>query len=159
MIRLSPQRVTLLSVGLALALGCGGSGGRDGDLTIVKGKLVEKGNPFALDASKVPLPKGALGRPPGVTASGALQITFISGETKEQFPATANADAGTFEVRGVDGKGIKPGRYKIAVTGRLGTGPDSPDYFKGQFSAEKTQILRDVKAGEEVVIDISNPQG
>jgi len=138
-------------------LGCGG--GKEADLVVVKGRLVDKGQPFALDANKVPLPKGAHGTPPGTSGSSALQVIFISGDTKEQFPASTNADAGTFEVLGYEGKGIKPGRYKIAVVGRIGISPDTPDYFKGLFTPEKTQILRDVKAGEEVVIDISKPQG
>jgi hypothetical protein len=148
----------LLSAGLA---GCSGGGkdGGGGKPFIVKGKLVDNGRPFALDESKVPLPKGGHGVPPGITGSSTLQVTFIAAETKEQFSANANADAGTFEVKGPDGKGIKPGRYRIAVTAQLGFGPDTPDYFKGMFTQEKTQILRDIKEGEEVVIDVAKPQG
>jgi hypothetical protein len=70
-----------------------------------------------------------------------------------------NAQGGTFEVPGLDGKGIKPGRYRIAIVGRVGISPETPDYFKGMFTRDKTQILRDVKPGEEVVIDIAKPQG
>lgn len=88
-----------------------------------------------------------------------LQVTFISSESKEQFTANTNPEAGTFTVSGVDGKGIKPGRYKIAINARVGFSPSDPDLFDNKFSAEKTQILRDVKAGEDVVIDIDKPQG
>jgi hypothetical protein len=34
-----------------------------------------------------------------------------------------------------------------------------PDYFKGKFAPGKTKILRDIKPGEEVVIDIAKERG
>ena len=76
-------------------------------------------------------------------------------ESGEQFPAAVNTDTGTFEVSGPDGKGIKPGRYKVAVTAGVGVG----DYFGDKYAPDKTQVVRDVKPGEEVVIDLSKPQG
>jgi hypothetical protein len=121
--------------------------------------LVEKGQPFFLDQSKVPLPKGATGVPPGVEGSSVLQVTFIDAQTGESFDAKTYPEAGTFEVTGADGKGIKPGRYRIAVTARYGFGEDTPDYFRGRFTPEKTQIVRDIHAGEDVVIDIAKPNG
>ncbi len=141
------------------ATGCGkgGSGKDTAERAVITGKLVENNRPFALDATKVPLPKGAHSLPPGV--SGALSIIFISSETKEPYTAEVDANAGTFQVKGPDGKGIKAGRYRIAVTGRMGMSPETPDYFGGKFTPEKTQILRDVKGGDDVVIDIAKPQG
>jgi hypothetical protein len=148
-----------VAAALVGTVGCGQAGkdAKDGERTVVRGKLVDNGKPFALDASKVPLPKGTHALPPGVT--GALEVVFISTDTKEPYQATANADAGTFEVTGTDGKGIKSGRYKIAITARLGPSPETPDYFGGKFTPEKTQILRDIKPGDEITIDISKPQG
>lgn len=147
-----------LLVTAALAtVGCGGNNRDDSPRSVVTGKLVDNNKPFALDPSKVPLPKGARALPPGIT--GALSIVFISSDTKESYTADVNADAGTFQVKGIDGKGIKAGRYRIAVTGRMGISPDTPDYFGGKFTPEKTQILRDVKGGDDVVIDVSKPQG
>ncbi|AWM41919.1 hypothetical protein GobsT_69540 [Gemmata obscuriglobus] len=156
--RISPFQA-ILFLAICAASGCGGSQGNrdDSPRGVVNGKLVDNNKPFALDASKVPVPKGARSLPPGV--SGALSIVFISSDTKESYTADVNADAGTFQVKGIDGKGIKAGRYRIAVTGRMGISPDTPDYFGGKFTPEKTQILRDVKAGDEVVIDVAKPQG
>lgn len=155
------RRVGILAlvVGAAFATGCGSDGGAAAGKTIVKGKLVKGGNPYALDQSKVKLPKGGTGLPPGVSGESVLQVVFISTEGKEQFQAKTNPDAGTFEVEGTDGKGIPPGRYKIAITARVGFSPGDPDLFDGKFSPEKTQILRDIKPGDEVVIDIDKPQG
>jgi hypothetical protein len=149
--RVATRALLALIVSLA---GCSNANKADTGRVVIRGKLVDNGKPFALDASKVPLPKGTT-MPPGVSASSALQVVFISAETKEQFAATTNPDTGTFEVTGTDGKGIVPGRYKIALTGRIGFGPDTPDYFGGKYTPDNTTILRDVKAGEEVVIDVS----
>lgn len=152
-----------LSLGLivasAAALGCGDSKKEEAGLTIVKGKLVDGGKPFFLDQSKVPLPKGAHGLPPGTEGSSALQIMFIPSDGKGSFTAKANAESGTFEVLGDSGKGIPPGRYKIVMTAQLGMGPDTPDFFKGKYGLSNTKIVRDVKAGEEVVIDVSKADG
>jgi hypothetical protein len=62
---------------------------------------------------------------------------------------------GTFTVPGPEGKGIKPGQYKIAITATVG----GPDYFGDKFSEEKTPIVREVKAGEDIVIDLAKPNG
>ncbi len=144
--------------GLLATAGCGGKDDKEAaGKTVVTGKLVDNGKPFGLDASRVPLPKGAHSLPPGLTS--LLKVTFIATESKEIYEADVNPEAGTFEVKGTDGKGIKPGRYRIAVTGRVGISPDTPDFFKGKFAPEKTQILRDVKPGDEIVIDVSKVQG
>jgi len=133
-------------------IGCS-SATPDAGRVAIKGKLVDKGQPFVFDPSKVALPKGGTAAPPGTSSESALQVSFISTETKESFPATVNAAAGTFEVS------LKPGRYKVVVTTKVGFAPDAPDFFKGSYSAEKSQVIRDVKEGEEVVIDVSKPQG
>lgn len=152
-------RRIIFGAAIALAAGCSsGNTEEEGPLTVVKGKLVDNGKPFALDESKVPLPPGATARPPGVSAS-ALQVTLFAAEGGKSYTATTNANAGTFEVTGSDGKGIPNGRYKITVTGSLGMGSGMPDYFKGKFAEGKTKILRDVKPGEEITIDVSKPEG
>ena len=58
-------------------------------------------------------------------------------------------------MKGPDGKGIKPGKYKISLTGS----PGQPDPFGGKFTPDKTKIVRDVAAGAEIVIDVSKPEG
>jgi hypothetical protein len=165
---MSGKRLTLILPGLAVLLagaGCGDTSKTKEDAagrTVVRGSLVENGKPFMLDESKIPPPPGAIPgtRPPGESGGGgALQVTFISAEGKEEYEAKTNPEAGTFEVSGPDGSGIKPGRYKIAVVGSRAAGSAESDYFKGRFSPEKTKIVRDVKPGDDVVIDIAKPQG
>src|SRR5689334_10858564 len=117
----------LLSLAIPVGLaGCSGdkNGAGSEKTFIVKGKLLDNGRPYVLDPSKTPLPKGAHGLPPGVSASSALSVEFIAAEVpKIHYQAETNPESGTFEVKGPDGKGIKAGRYKIAVTGRFGFGP------------------------------------
>ena len=131
--------------------GCGGSD--SGDTVAIKGKLLDNGNPLVVDQSKFPLPAGATAPPPG---SGLLRIVFIPIDAKEQFLAKYNQQNGTFEVLGPSGKGIKPGMYKIAITASYTPGSkDNNDYFQGKFSPENTKIVREVKPGEEIVIDVA----
>lgn len=136
---------------VALVFLTAGCGDKADGRTVIRGKLVEGDKPFVLDVSKLKLPGGATGLPPG---SRPLTVAFVPAEGGDQQFAVVNLEAGTFEVVG-DGKGIKPGRYKIAVTATVG----GQDYFGGKFAADKTQIVREVKAGEEVVIDVTKPQG
>lgn len=147
------------AVAAAGTWGCGGTS--DSGRVVVKGRLLENGKPFTLDTAKLlgAAQKGDYPPPPGIQPNSVLQITFISLEGNETHLATVNPEAGTFEVRGPDGKGIKPGRYKIAVTAGLGLTPDAGDYFKGRYAAEKTRIIRDIKPGEDVEIDVAKPQG
>lgn len=154
------HRLWLLALPLAavMAVGCEKEGPAAGK-TILKGKLVKGGEPYALDQSKVKLPKGGTAMPPGISTSSVLQVVLISADGKDQYTAKTNSDTGTFEVAGPDGKGIAPGRYKIAVTAKVGLSPSDPDLFGGRYAADKTQILRDIKDGEDVVIDVSKPQG
>ncbi|HEY1186286.1 MAG TPA: hypothetical protein VGE74_01455 [Gemmata sp.] len=135
-----------------LVLAFAGCGEKPDGRTPVRGKLVDGAKPFALDASKLKLPAGATALPPG---SQPLTVVFIPAEGGSNASAVVNADAGTFEVNGPDGKGIKPGKYKVAITATVGGG----DYFGGKFAPEKTQIVREVKPGEEIVIDVSKPNG
>lgn len=145
---------------MAALIGCGGS--ESGETTIVKGVLLDNGKPFSLDQSKISLPKGATGLPPG-SEDSMIRITFIPVGSADQYPATYHAETGTFEVLGPSKKGIKVGKYKIAITGNLsiskGKEGGEGDYFNGKFTADKTQINREVKAGEEIKIDISKPEG
>lgn len=138
-------------------LGCGSP--EDTDLVLVKGILTENGKPFKLDESKIQLPKGASAPPPG---SEGLRIVFIHIESNEQFPAKFSPETSTFEVAGSKGKGIKAGHYKISITANYAPNSrdgQSGDYFGGLFTREKTQIIRDVKAGEEISIDVAKPTG
>jgi hypothetical protein len=157
----SPSKLLLsaLSLSVFLLTGCGGS--KDAKDTaargVVTGKLSDGKSAFAFDESKLKMPKGTTGLPPGVNS--AVEIIFHPTDKGEPIPAEVDSKAGTFVVKGKDGKGIPAGRYKISVTARFTMTPDDPDYFGGKFTPEKTQILRDVKPGEEVIIDVSKPTG
>lgn len=141
--------VALLVLPFAL-VGCGPSDVK----VVVRGRLLENGQPFTADPSKVKLPKGAA-LPPGVQP---LQIMFIPVERGETYIATVTDPAsGKFEVTGSDGRGVKPGKYKVSV--QINTGPGTPDALGGKYSPEKTTINREVKEGEELVIDLAKPAG
>jgi len=141
---------------LALLAGC--SKTEDGPRAVAKGKLVDGNKPYTYEA-----PKGKGGgavAPPSVGNAGTgLQIQFVPSEGGDTSYASFNAEAGTFEVKGSDGKGIKPGKYKIYMT-MLGSPPGAPEIFGGKFTREKSQIERDVTVdGPEIVIDVSKPKG
>ena len=125
---------------------------------VAKGKLVDGGKPYAYEA-----PKGKGGgaiAPPSVGNAGTgLMIQFVPVEGGDPSFASFNAEGSTFEVKGGDGKGIKPGKYKVFLTMAGGT-PGTPEIFGGKFSREKSQIEREVTAdGPEIVIDVSKPKG
>jgi hypothetical protein len=151
MILLSRRALGLLVLGLATVATAGCGSGDEGRVT-VKGKLLQNGEPYIFDESKVKLPKGATGRPPGSIGT-VLQVIFIPEEGGVNMPAVTT-DKGTFDVVGTDGRGIKPGKYKIAITARYSL--DGPDAFNGKFTPERTQIRREVKGpGEEITIDVA----
>jgi len=143
----------LLPFALPLVLlGCGAPA--DASKTVVRGKLLDNGKPFVVDATKLKLPKGA-SLPPG---TNPLQIQFIPEEPGEMYLTTINDPAtGGFELTGSDGRGIKLGKYKVSI--QLNTGPGTPDGFGGKYSPEKTPFKVEVKDGEEIVIDVNKPKG
>src|SRR4051812_38725519 len=97
---LSPRPAAVLAAALLALLptGCGGTPG-----VVVKGKLVYNGEP-------VPGTRWKLGPgDPGIT------INFYPLEPGPEEQAVFDAATGTFEVRGAEGKGIRPGKYKITV--------------------------------------------
>lgn len=79
----------------------------------VRGKLVTKaGTPFRLE-----LPPGQM-LPPG---DPGIRVKFIRGDEAgqrldSQFFASVNAEEGTFEIPGNNGKGIPPGKYLVTVS-------------------------------------------
>ena len=132
----------------ALVAGCGGPDGR----VVARGKLVEKDKPFIIDLANAKAAPGGKGVPPGTRP---IAMFFHPEDGGDPLGANVDAGTGTFEAKGPDGKGIKPGRYKIALTGP----PGGPDPFGGKFTSDKTKIVREVTAGAEIVIDVSKPEG
>ena len=140
--------LALTAAALVLAPGCGGDDKKPtGPRVIVKGKLRDNGQPINLDTAKLP---------PGDAGIG---IEFQPMEAGAE-PILAKFDPPTssFEVRGLDGKGIKAGEYRISVR----VGPHgSTDRYKDKFGPGKSPIIRkiDGKDGDtvEITIDLAKP--
>jgi hypothetical protein len=119
----------LLVVGLGLTVaGCGGK-------RKVRGKVVQNGQPMQL------------------SEKGVFVISFIAASDtagKNPEPTKPNND-GTFEVVGRDGKGIAPGKYKVAVEA-CDPYPGN-DKLGGKFTPAKTTLQVDVGKGE-VIVDV-----
>jgi hypothetical protein len=128
--------LTAAAVGLCLlAAGCG-----DGRLR-TQGRLLKGGRPFA-------------------PAEGeAVQILFvpIPPEGKpptDYYAAEVDQEAGTFRPAGKDGKGMPPGRYRVAVE----LMKRKKDQFEGKFDAERSPFVVEVDAKTpEIVIDLDHP--
>jgi hypothetical protein len=125
---------------LAVLTGLAASGCGSGGAIRVKGTVTNNGQPLS------------------VSDKGMVQVIFIPDDPEkagDTYPANVNPD-GTFEVPGKEGKGIPPGKYRVAVR-QLDPYP-TKDKLKDKFSPEKTPIVRDV-ASREVNIDIANVSG
>src|SRR5438045_3780080 len=118
-------RSAVLLVGLViglLAAGCGGPA-----LLKAKGRVLKGGTPFlpaqdeAVRVMFVPVPEG--------------------GErVSDYYMATYNREDGTFQAAGKDGRGLPPGKYRIAVEHVR----DKRDLLKGAFDADHSPFVREV---------------
>jgi hypothetical protein len=141
-------RVTLAAVTLAAftLAGCGpssGPGTAEGR-TKPKGKILENGLPIKVRTENLP---------PG---DPGMKVTFIkigSADAGDEINAQIiDAKEGTFELIGADAKGIPPGKYRVVIV----MAPEGgTDYFKGKYSREKSKIEVEVKANEDLVIDVA----
>lgn len=128
-----------------LMMGCSGPNFEKG--VTVKGKIVKSGQIL---------------KPAGPAAPGAskVEVIFYPNDTNLPEEQAILDEQGAFKLLG-QGKGIKPGTYKVGVFVR-GAGWDS-DELGGQFNKEKTTITKDIpadKVGQELdlgTIDIDNP--
>jgi hypothetical protein len=136
-----------LLLGLLLVAGCSRDSGVAEGRTKPRGRILENGLPIKIDTTNLP---------PG---DPGLQVTFIKiggvDAGTEYEARITDAANGAFDLIGADGKGIPPGKYRVAVT----VAPfGSPDQLKGKYSREKSKIEIEVKPGEDVVIDLANYQ-
>jgi hypothetical protein len=130
---------------LGLMIGCNEPAFEKG--VTVKGKIVKGGQVL---------------KPSGPQAPGAskVEVIFYPNDTNMPEEQAILDDQGQFTLVG-QGKGIKPGTYKVAVFVR-GAGFDS-DELAGAFNKDKTTITKDIpadKVGQELdlgTIDIDNP--
>lgn len=108
--------------------------------TVMKGRLTKGGQPL-----QVP------------NVAGRVQLTFYPyrdnrKELVDPNEATVNFADGTFEIRGLDGKGIPPGKYRVVV--RQWMNFPSDDALKGAYALDRTPLVIDVVAGEDILIDL-----
>jgi hypothetical protein len=125
--------------------GCGG--GPKGDSVPVRGIVTSAGAPLKVNRPDVGL--------------GYVEVHFYriadDGSVSTD-PADAAVDElGNFTVRGRDGRGLPPGKYRITVR-QLDPAPDN-DKLGGRFNLKNSKIVRDVSPDQEIEIDVSRPEG
>ena len=130
------RRIRNGSVLVLIALFLSGCG--DGRIK-ARGRIVNNGAPFQLGEGE------------------GLRIVFApveaSGATYESYVAVFNKD-GSFQVMGRDGKGLPPGKYRVALEHLK----KKQDLLKGAFDGQNTPIVREVTDGSnEIVIDLDHP--
>jgi hypothetical protein len=85
-----------------------------------------------------------------------VQVIFLPLEEGNRLgdpeQAEVNPD-GTFHIRGRDGDGIRPGRYRVSVQ-QLDPYPNV-DRLKNQFGDTNSPIVVDVTAGQNIDIDLA----
>jgi hypothetical protein len=115
---------------------------------IPKGRILKNGLPLKIsESSQANVPPGDPG----------LQITFIklggADAGTEHVARIIPEPPGSFDLIGAEGKGIPPGRYRVAVALAPFGGKDE---LKNKYSRENSKIEIEIKAGEDVVIDLAN---
>jgi hypothetical protein len=144
---LCPSAVRLAIVGVVLfaVVGCGG-GGKE---ATAEGRVKPKGRVLK---NGLPLDINAAGLPPG---DPGLQVIFIKMGTTDagtEIPAQITDPAtGSFELAGLDGKGIPPGKYRVAV---ILAPSGSPDQLKGKYDQKNSKIEKEITGTEDVIIDL-----
>jgi hypothetical protein len=118
---------------LAVASGCGGATRLN-----TKGRIVKGGAPFTVPREEyvrvIFFPVTADGKPPLNT-----------------YVATYNGADGSFRAVGPDGKGIPPGKYRIALEHVR----KKKDLFNGKYDGNKSPFVFDVNSSTaELLIDL-----
>lgn len=126
-----------------MQVGC--SDTHDGTVPL-RGKVTKGGEPLSVRGREMGL--------------GYVELQFFrigdDGSVSTDPADAAVEETGDFTVRGRDGHGVPPGKYKITVR-QLDPAPDN-DRLGGRFNLQNTPIVREV-TGEEIVIDLARPEG
>jgi hypothetical protein len=139
---LNPWHYASLALPLILVAGCG-EGER---VVLVKGQVTSAGQPLRVAGREIGL--------------GMVQLQFF--RVEEGGRSAGNAvgavadDEGHFVVYGHNGKGIPPGKYRIAV--RQWDPYPQVDKLGGRFTADNSSIIREVTGSEEILIDLARPE-
>ncbi|MDB5352636.1 MAG: hypothetical protein JWN86_3883 [Planctomycetota bacterium] len=78
------------------------------------------------------------------------------------------ASDGSFDVPGIDGEGIPPGKYRVSVVLRAGrdrsqakkkgkNGDPDKDLLNGAFAPENSPIVREITSSQPLRIDLDQP--
>ena len=123
----------IVTVCLLTLSGCGNS-----DRLNAKGRIVKGGAPFTVPEKEVVrvtfFPVTADGKPPANTYASAF-----------------NGADGTFRAVGPDGKGIPPGKYRIAVEHEV----KRKDVFRAAFDGNRSPFVFDIDSNtKEIVLDL-----
>jgi hypothetical protein len=131
------RRILLILTGFAFGVllsGCGGSGKLQ-----TKVHLLKNGAPYLpaegdiLRVMFVPIPEGK------------ERVTDF-------YAATFRPGDGTFQAEGRDGKGVPPGKYRIAIEHLH----RRADVFKGAYDAERSPFVCEVHSSDdEVTVDLA----
>ena len=142
------RRAAPLLLIAALTAGCGRGG-----FVIPRGRLTNNGEPFrcengvAVHMTFIALTPAAGPQPPAGTPTGSAETGA--------YPAEYYRD-GTFRVVGVDGKGLPPGKYRVAVQAIK----QKKDLLEGAYDAQNSPLTCEVKgSSEELHLDLAKPQG
>ena len=130
----------------AVLLSLFGCTAKPSDALPVRGKLTNNGEPLQVKGREIGL---------GYVELHFYRINDDGSIGKD--PADAAVDeSGEFTIRGRDGQGLPPGKYKITVR-QLDPAPDT-DKLQGRFNLQNTPIVGQV-TGEEILIDLARPNG
>jgi hypothetical protein len=130
------QRVLLPGVLVGLCvLGCGSHGPFN-----AKGRVLKGGKPFELGENE------------------GLRIFFVPLDPPaggyDSFAAEFHKD-GTFVVKGKDGRGLPPGKYRVTLQHMK----NKEDLFRGRFMGEHSPFTCEVGRGSgEVVVDLDKSE-
>ena len=153
--RWMPLAAPLASAALAAA-GCGPSG-----VVAASGKVVKAGAPYAVPAGQT------------------LRVTFHAAEVKDaagkdvgagqSYPAIVRPEDGTFTVPGPDGRGIPPGKYRVAIAQNPKAGErkaparrgdvapdDNVDALEGRYDSPVAPIIVGVDGTTGLTLDLDS---
>jgi hypothetical protein len=138
-------RIFAVSLVMLSLVGC--SSPPQEKVVAVKGRVTNAGAPLQVSGREIGL--------------GRVEIAFHrvqpDGTVSTEFESAAADEQGNFTVRGRDGKGIKPGKYRVAVRQ---WDPDPTDKLEGKFAPDKSPIEREVgETATTIEIDVAKPTG
>lgn len=139
------HRFVIVCAALVACAGCNSQ--PQEKVVAVKGRVTNAGAPLQVSGREIGL--------------GRVEIAFHrlqpDGTVSPEFESAAADEQGNYTVRGRDGQGIKPGKYRVVVRQ---WDPDPTDKLEGKFAPETSQIEREVGESETTIdIDVSKPTG